>query len=114
MKPKNNRDYKISIRLNDDEKEKLELNASLAGLKVSAYIRHVISNAKPLVHKFDKTMVIQVAKIGNNLNQIAKHANTHKTIDGIVLKQIVDVNKKLDDLISQKLIREVKHASKIL
>ena len=44
-------------------------------------------------------MVIQVAKIGNNLNQIAKYANTHKTIDGIVLKQIIDVNKKLYDLV---------------
>ena len=94
--------YKVSVRLSDSEKEKLELNASLAGLKISAYIRHVISNTKPPIHRFDKTMVIQVAKIGNNLNQIAKHANTHKTIDGIVLKQMLDVNKKLDDLISQK------------
>lgn len=59
-------------------------------------------------------MIIQVAKISNNINQIVKHANTHKTIDGIVLKQILDINKKLDDLISQKLIREVKHVSKIL
>ena len=99
MKPKNNRDYKISIRLNGNEKEKLELNASIADLKVSAYIRHVISNTKPPTHKFDKTMIIQISKTGNNLNQIAKHANTHKTIDGIVLKEIIDVNKKLDDLI---------------
>ena len=106
--------HKVSVRLSDSEKEKLELNASLAGLKISAYIRHVISNTKSPTHRFDKTMVIQVAKIGNNLNQIAKHTNTHKTIDGIVLKQILDVNKKLDYLISQKLIREVKHASKIL
>lgn len=94
--------HKVSVRLSDSEKEKLELNASIAGLKASAYIRHVISNTKPPIHRFDKTMVIQVAKIGNNLNQIAKHANTHKTIDGIVLKQMLDVNKKLDDLISQK------------
>lgn len=98
MKPKNNRYYKISIRLNDDEKEKLELNASLAGLKISAYIRHVISNTKPPTHKFDKTMIIQVAKIGNNINQIAKHVNIDKVIDCVVLKQIIDVNKKLDDL----------------
>ena len=102
MKPKNNRYYKISIRLNDDEKEKLELNASIAGLKASAYIRHVISNAKPPVHKFDKTMVIQVAKIGNNLNQIVKHVNIGKAIDSVVLRQIIDVNKKLDDLMLQK------------
>ena len=106
--------HKVSVRLSDSEKEKLELNASLSGLKVSAYIRHIMSNARPPIHKFDQTLVVQVAKIGNNLNQIAKHANTHKTIDGIVLKQMLDVNKKLDDLISQKLIREVKHVSKIL
>jgi len=99
MKPKNNRYYKISIRLNDDEKEKLELNASLSDLKVSAYIRHIILNTKPPIHKFDKTMVIQVAKIGNNLNQIAKHVNIGKAIDSVVLRQIIDVNKKLDDLI---------------
>jgi hypothetical protein len=99
MKPKNNRYYKISIRLNDDEKEKLELNASIAGLKASAYIRHVISNVKPPVHKFDQALVRQVAKIGNNLNQIAKHVNIGKAIDSVVLRQIIDVNKKLDDLI---------------
>ena len=99
MKPKNNRDYKISIRLNGNEKEKLELNASLAGLKVSAYIRYIMSNTRLPIHKIDQALVRQVAKIGNNLNQIAKHANTHKTIDGIVLKQIIDVNKKLDDLV---------------
>lgn len=106
--------HKVSVRLSDSEKEKLELNASLSDLKVSAYIRHIILNTKPPTYKFDKTMAVQVAKIGNNLNQIAKHANTHKTIDGIVLKQILDINKKLDDLISQKLIQEVKHVSKIL
>ena len=106
--------HKVSVRLSDSEKEKLELNASMSGLNKSLYIRYVLINAKPPIHKFDKAMIIQVAKIGNNLNQIAKHANTHKTIDGIVLKQMLDVNKKLDDLISQKLTREDKYVSKIL
>ena len=94
--------HKVSVRLSDSEKEKLELNASIAGLKASAYIRHVISNTKPPIHRFDKTMVIQVAKIGNNLNQIAKHVNIGKAIDSVVLRQIIDVNKKLDDLMLQK------------
>ena len=60
----------------------MNLNASISGLNKSSYL----INAKSPVHKFDKAMIIQVAKIGNNLNQIAKHANMHKTIDGIVLK----------------------------
>lgn len=83
-------------------------------LKYLPILDMLYQTLSPPIHRFDKTMVIQIAKIGNNLNQIARHANTHKTIDGIVLKQILDVNKKLDDLISQKLIREVKHVSKIL
>jgi mobilization protein len=94
--------HKVSVRLSDSEKEKLELNASLAGLKVSAYIRHIMSNARPPIHKFDQSLVVQVAKIGNNINQIAKHVNIDKVIDGVVLKQIIDVNKKLDDLMLQK------------
>ena len=94
--------HKVSVRLSDSEKEKLELNASLAGLKVSAYIRHIMSNARPTIHKFDQSLVVQVAKIGNNINQIAKHVNIDKVIDGVVLKQIIDVNKKLDDLMLQK------------
>ncbi|QKG29990.1 MobC family plasmid mobilization relaxosome protein [Campylobacter sp. RM16187] len=91
--------HKVSVRFSDSEKEKLELNASLAGLKVSAYIRHIMSNARPPIHKFDQSLVVQVVKIGNNLNQIAKHVNIGKAIDGVVLRQIIDVNKKLDDLI---------------
>ena len=94
--------HKVSVRLSDSEKEKLELNASLAGLKVSAYIRHIMSNARPPIHKFDQSLVVQVAKIGNNINQIAKHVNIDKVIDCVVLKQIIDVNKKLDDLMLQK------------
>ena len=96
---KQNKKNRLTIRLDDNELNQVNLNASISGLNKSSYIRYVLLNTKPPTHKFDKTMVIQVAKIGNNLNQIAKHANTHKTIDGIVLKQIIDVNKKLDDLI---------------
>ena len=76
----------------------MNLNALISGLNKSSYIRHVLINAKPPIHKFDKAMIIQVSKIGNNINQIAKHVNIDKVIDGVVLKQIIDVNKKLDDL----------------
>ena len=80
----------------------MNLNALISGLNKSSYIRHVLINAKPPIHKFDKAMIIQVSKIGNNINQIAKHVNIDKVIDGVVLKQIIDVNKKLDDLMLQK------------
>ena len=98
---KQNKENRLTIRLDDNELSQVDFNASMSGLNKSSYVRYVLINTKPPIHKFDQTLVVQVAKIGNNLNQIAKHANTHKTIDSIVLKQILDVNKKLDDLISQ-------------
>ena len=100
LKIKEGRDLPEYIKIGNAKNSRIIF--PLAGLKISAYIRHVISNAKPPVHKFDKTMVIQVAKIGNNLNQIAKHVNIGKAIDSVVLRQIIDVNKKLDDLMLQK------------
>ena len=98
---KQNKENRLTIRLDDNELSQVDFNASISGLNKSSYIRYVLINTKPPIHRFDKTMVIQVAKIGNNLNQIAKHVNIGKAIDSVVLRQIIDVNKKLDDLISQ-------------
>lgn len=95
MNTKNNRNSRISIRLNSDEKAKLELHSSLAGLTPSAYIRHILLKAKTPTSKYDKTMIIQISKIGNNLNQIARHLNHNHAIDGIVLKQIIEINESL-------------------
>ena len=99
---KQNKRNRLTIRLDDNEFNQVNLNASISGLNKSSYIRCVLINAKPPIHKFDKAMIIQVARIGNNINQIAKHVNIDKVIDCVVLKQIIDVNKKLDDLMLQK------------
>ncbi|QKG28741.1 MobC family plasmid mobilization relaxosome protein [Campylobacter sp. RM16187] len=102
MKVKNNRTNRITIRLNDSEINDLELKAGLSGIGISAYIRHIILHSKPPIHKFDRTMINQLSRLGNNLNQIAKHVNISKTIDRMVLKQMLDVKKKLDNLIDKK------------
>ena len=94
---KQNKRNRLTIRLDDNELNQVNLNASISGLNKSSYIRYVLINAKPPIHKFDKAMIIQVAKIGNNPNQIARHANTHKAIDGIVLRQKFALKKKLHD-----------------
>lgn len=82
-----NHTCKISVRFSEDQKNNIELNATLAGITVSSYIRNAVSGSKPPIHKFDKAMMVQISKIGNNLNQIARHVNLNKSIDQIVLKQ---------------------------
>lgn len=101
MKPKNNKDNKISIRLNDNEMNILETNASLCGLNKSAFIRHFLLHSKPPIHKFDQAMVVQLSRAGNNLNQITKHVNKNKAIDSIVLKRIVEIEKLINSFLSK-------------
>jgi len=43
----------------------------------------------------------EINRIGNNLNQIAKHCNIKKSVDKLVLKELVDIEKKLNELMEQ-------------
>ena len=70
----------ISIRLTDEEKLDWELKAHAAGLTISQLAREAmgrvkITNIKDRGIQMERTR--QIAKIGNNLNQIARWANTY-------------------------------------
>lgn len=101
MKVKNNRTNRITIRLNDSEINDLELKAGLSGIGISAYIRHTILHSKPPIHKFDKAMVVQISRLGNNLNQIAKHVNKNESIDHIALKHIIEISNSINSLLDK-------------
>ena len=96
-----NHTCKISVRFSEDQKNNIELNAAMAGITVSSYIRNVVSGSKPPIHKFDKAMMVQISKIGNNLNQIARYVNLNKSIDQIVLKHIISIDNDLEGLLSK-------------
>ena len=73
----------------------------MAGITVSSYIRNAVSSSKPPIRKFDKAMMVQISKIGNNLNQIARYVNLKKSIDQIVLKHIISIDNDLNGLLSK-------------
>lgn len=73
----------------------------MAGITVSSYIRNAVSSSKPPIRKFDKAMMVQISKIGNNLNQIARYVNLNKSIDQIVLKHIISIDNDLNGLLSK-------------
>ena len=96
-----NHTCKTSVRFSEDQKNNIELNAAMAGITVSSYIRNAVSGPKPPIHKFDKAMMVQIPKIGNNLNQIARYVNLNKSIDQIVLKHIISIDNDLNGLLSK-------------
>ncbi|MDJ0592321.1 MAG: MobC family plasmid mobilization relaxosome protein [Pleurocapsa sp. MO_226.B13] len=91
MSTKVNKTNHIGIRATDAEKLDWELKAHAEGLKVSQLARALLNNysnshgsnsRSPLSKVGDKRsrqeFIRQVARIGNNLNQIARWANTYK------------------------------------
>lgn len=72
----------ISIRLTAEEKLDWDLKAHSAGLSISQLVRQAMNRVR-ISHIGDRALQIertrQIAKIGNNLNQIARWVNTYKT-----------------------------------
>ena len=90
MSTKVNKTNHIGIRATDDEKLSWELKAHAEGLKVSQLARVLLNNysnssgskswSASLMGeaRSRQELIRQVARIGNNLNQIARWANTYK------------------------------------
>ena len=81
MPKKINKTNHIGIRATDEEKLNWELKAHAEGLKTSQLARYLL-NKYSTGYVSDKRsrqdFIRQVARIGNNLNQIARWANQYK------------------------------------
>ena len=86
---------KLTIRLSENELKRLSDNAKASGLTKSAYLRIAacgyIPKAQPAADYF--AMRRELNCIGNNLNQIAKVANSTGRIDSKFYREQVE---KLD------------------
>lgn len=94
------RTREITIRVTNDELQKLhdrKTDATLAG-----WMRNLGLGATP-IKQADPNMVRALGRMGSNLNQIAKHANTHNTLDQNVLTEISAIRAILTDLIEKNL-----------
>ncbi len=68
----------LRIRLHPEEKDLLRLNAGLQGLSIADYIRQNCLSFHLRKSPMEKERLRQLARIGANLNQIARWVNTHK------------------------------------
>ena len=71
----------VNIRVTSEEKLNWELKAHAEGLKTSQLARYLLnkySTGYAGEKQSQQEFIRQVARIGNNLNQIARWANTYK------------------------------------
>lgn len=93
----------MELRLSDDEKLSLQAKADRAGISMAELIKQGINRVKTFTIE-DKKIAIaknrELNRIGNNLNQIAHWANTHKSsADTIeILSHLVAIEQEIKKL----------------
>jgi hypothetical protein len=78
MRQKTARAVGLHIRLHPEERSLLHLNAGLQGMTVSDYIRQTCLGVRLRKTPEEKKRLHELARIGANINQLARWANTYK------------------------------------
>jgi hypothetical protein len=78
MRRKTARAVGLHIRLHPEERSLLHLNAGLQGMTVSDYIRQNCLGVRLRKTPEEKKRLHELARIGVNINQLARWANTYK------------------------------------
>ena len=106
----NEEPYKICLRLNADEAQKLITNAKACGLTRTAYLRRLLNgyDLKPRPSAELEALRTEIHQIGNNINQLAAKANALGFIDTPMLKNEALRWHKLQAAIEREYLRPEK------
>ena len=93
----------VAVRLTPDESADWRAKAKAAGVPLSALIRRAMARTRTWTvpaAEVERERTRQVARIGNNLNQIARWVNTHRSaIEAVeVIGHLVAIKKALSAL----------------
>lgn len=103
-KNEKNKTARVYFRVTDDEKKLISERAKAAGMSMSKYIltiseRKRLINPEPIVR-----LLIEINRIGNNINQIARVANSERSVSKNQIKaverQMEYLNKKMEAMMN--------------
>lgn len=98
----------IKIRFNESEWE--QVTKRQTGKTFAGWLRQVALAHVP-IHQADTDLVRNIGRIGSNLNQVAKYANTQKSLDQNVLNEVVAIRLMLKQLIDQNIADAIRENS---
>ena len=81
----------ITVRLNEQDYELLREKVKKSGMTQAEFLRRMIQNSKAVSTIGIKKFIPELAKIGNNINQIAKKSNQGIMPSYHLLKREMDI-----------------------
>ena len=94
MGEKRKRDKTLTIRLTESEKMMIEKKASKAKLNLTEYIISVSSKSKISVTEDTKPVLLELKRIGNNINQIAMKINSG-VVSSYNFDEVISLQRKI-------------------
>ena len=94
MGEKRKRDKTLTIRLTESEKMMIEKKASKAKLNLTEYIISVSSKSKISVTEDTKPLLLELKRIGNNINQIAMKINSG-AVSSYNFAEVINMQRKI-------------------
>ncbi len=76
MQENRKRDKTLTVRLTESEKALIEKKAKRANMNLTEYIIAVSNKSKINVSEDTKPLLVELKRIGNNINQIAMKINS--------------------------------------
>lgn len=105
-------DTNITIRVSKSEKQAWQEKAALSGLTLSNLLRQAMDKTRTWTvsdNSLFKEQIRQIARIGNNLNQIAKWANIYKSTAEAI--EIIQALRLLEQSLTQLSVKPPKSPS---
>lgn len=99
-----NRSEDLHIRVSKEEKENIANKAKSLGISISTYLRKSLLR-EHIISKTDIQTVLELKKIGVNLNQLVRHIHM-LPVDEEIISSLSSIKKYMDELkqITEKLI----------
>ena len=94
----------VVIRVHPEERDLLKLNAGIHGMSVSDYVRQTCLGLRLRRTPEEKRRLRDLARIGSNLNQLARWANTYKeSLEAVeVLTALARIENQIENFASEE------------
>ena len=101
-----NRTERLQLRGSSEEKEAIAQKAADANMSISDYIVALSANQKIIDAKIIAQLILEIRRIGVNVNQVAAVANYQKFANKEMLSKVNDGQNQIIDLL-MKILSEV-------
>ena len=98
---KENKSAEIHIRLSPSDKKIIQEKANLANKSVASYLTELSKNKRIVDTSKLPSLILEIKRIGVNINQIAAVANSQKYVNKPLLLNVIEYEKEIAGLLRQ-------------